>query len=87
MAAAQGGESHAYEQTAPGVGQLAAALLTRGGFPGAAAEDARQGRAFSPSMPGRHAYAPSRPFGPWVPRRSPDTNGSTTFEGPPGSQP
>ena len=64
MAAAQGGESHAYEQLVRELDSWLRRYYARR-LPGAAAEDARQD-ALLAIHARRHAYAPSRPFGPWV---------------------
>jgi RNA polymerase sigma factor (sigma-70 family) len=64
MAAAQGGERQAYEQLLRELdGWLRRYYARR--LPGAAAEDARQDALLAIHAK-RHAYAPSRPFGPWV---------------------
>lgn len=64
MAAAQDGESHAYEQL---LRELDGWLRRYYGrrLPGPAAEDARQDALLAIHAK-RHAYVPSRPFGPWV---------------------
>jgi RNA polymerase sigma-70 factor (ECF subfamily) len=64
MAAAQGGESDAYEQL---LRELDGWLRRYYGrrLPGPAAEDARQDALLAIHAK-RHAYVPSRPFGPWV---------------------
>src|SRR5262245_21053243 len=64
MAAAQGGESHAYETL---LRELDAWLRRyyAGRLPPAAAEDATQDALLAIHAK-RHAYAPSKPFGPWV---------------------
>jgi RNA polymerase sigma-70 factor (ECF subfamily) len=64
MAAAQGGESHAYDQL---LRELDGWLRRYYGrrLPGPAAEDARQDTLLAIHAK-RHAYEPSRPFGPWV---------------------
>jgi RNA polymerase sigma factor (sigma-70 family) len=64
MAAAQGGESDAYEQLLRELDSWLRRYYARR-LPGAAAEDARQD-ALLAIHARRHAYAPSRPFGPWV---------------------
>ena len=64
MAAAQGGESHAYEQLFRELDSWLRRYYARR-LPGAAADDARQD-ALLAIHAGRHVYAPSRPFGPWV---------------------
>lgn len=64
MAAAQGGEGDAYEQL---LRELDGWLRRYYGrrLPGPAAEDARQDALLAIHAK-RHAYVPSRPFGPWV---------------------
>jgi RNA polymerase sigma-70 factor (ECF subfamily) len=64
MAAAQGGESHAYEQL---LRELDGWLRRYYGrrLSGPAAEDAAQDALLAIHAK-RHAYVPSRPFGPWV---------------------
>jgi RNA polymerase sigma factor (sigma-70 family) len=64
MVAAQGGERHAYDQL---LRELDIWLRCYYGkrLPYPAAEDATQD-ALLAIHAGRHAYAPSRPFGPWV---------------------
>jgi RNA polymerase sigma factor (sigma-70 family) len=64
LAAAQGGERHAYEQLLRELDSWLRRYYARR-LPGAAAEDATQD-ALLAIHAGRHAYAPSRPFGPWV---------------------
>jgi RNA polymerase sigma factor (sigma-70 family) len=64
MAAAQGGESDAYEQLLRELDSWLRRYYARR-LPGAAAEDARQDALLAIHAK-RHAYAPSRPFGPWV---------------------
>jgi RNA polymerase sigma-70 factor (ECF subfamily) len=64
MAAAQGGESHAYEQLLRELDSWLRRYYARR-LPCSAAEDARQDALLAIHAK-RHAYAPSRPFGPWV---------------------
>ena len=64
MVAAQGGESHAYEQLLRELDSWLRRYYARR-LPGVAAEDARQDALLAIHAK-RHAYVPSRPFGPWV---------------------
>jgi RNA polymerase sigma-70 factor (ECF subfamily) len=64
MVAAQGGESQAYEQLLRELDVWLRRYYTRR-LPGAAAEDARQDVLLAIHAK-RHAYMPSKPFGPWV---------------------
>jgi RNA polymerase sigma-70 factor (ECF subfamily) len=64
MAAAQGGESRAYEQLLQELDAWLSRYYTRR-LPHAAAEDARQDALLAIHVK-RHTYAPSKPFGPWV---------------------
>jgi RNA polymerase sigma factor (sigma-70 family) len=64
MAAAQGGESQAYEQLLRELDVWLRRYYARR-LPAAAAEDARQDALLAIHAK-RHAYAPSKPFGPWV---------------------
>jgi RNA polymerase sigma factor (sigma-70 family) len=64
MVAAQGGESQAYEQLLRELDVWLRRYYARR-LPRAVAEDARQD-ALLAIHAARHAYAPSKPFGPWV---------------------
>jgi RNA polymerase sigma factor (sigma-70 family) len=64
MVAAQGGESQSYEQLLRELDMWLRRYYERR-LPRAAAEDARQD-ALLAIHANRHAYAPSKPFGPWV---------------------
>jgi len=64
MAAAQGGESQAYETLLRELDAWLRRYYARR-LPAAAAEDARQDALLAIHAK-RHAYAPSKPFGPWV---------------------
>ena len=64
MAAAQGGESQAYEQLLRELDAWLRRYYARR-LPRPAAEDARQDALLAIHAK-RHAYAPSKPFGPWV---------------------
>jgi RNA polymerase sigma factor (sigma-70 family) len=64
MAAAQGGESRAYEALLRELDAWLRRYYARR-LPAAAAEDARQDALLAIHAQ-RHAYTPSKPFGPWV---------------------
>jgi len=64
MAAAQRGETHAYEQLLRELDAWLRRYYARR-LPNSAAEDARQ-EALLAVHAGRHGFAPSRSFGPWV---------------------
>ena len=64
MAAAQGGESHAYEQLLRELDAWLRRYYERR-LPRPAADDARQDALLAIHVK-RHAYAPSKPFGPWI---------------------
>ena len=64
MAAAQRGESRAYEQLLRELDAWLRRYYARR-LPAAAAEDARQDALFAIHLK-RHTYAPAKPFGPWV---------------------
>jgi len=64
MAAAQGGESQAYETLLRELDAWLRRYYARR-LPAAAAEDARQDALLAIHAK-RHAYAPSKPFGPWI---------------------
>src|SRR5262245_41255366 len=64
MVAAQGGEHHAYDQLLRELDIWLRCYYARR-LPHPAADDARQD-ALLAIHANRHAYAPSRPFGPWV---------------------
>src|SRR5262245_15331419 len=64
MVAAQGGERQAYEQLLRELNVWLRRYYERR-LPAAAAEDARQDALLAIHAK-RHAYAPSKPFGPWV---------------------
>ena len=64
MVAAQGGESQAYETLLRELDAWLRRYYARR-LPAAAAEDARQDALLAIHAK-RHAYAPSKPFGPWV---------------------
>jgi RNA polymerase sigma factor (sigma-70 family) len=65
MAAAQRGESRAYEQLLRELDIWLRGYYARRRLPTMAAEDARQ-EALLAIHANRHTYAPSRPFGPWI---------------------
>jgi RNA polymerase sigma factor (sigma-70 family) len=65
MAAAQRGESRAYEQLLRELDIWLRGYYARRRLPAMAAEDARQ-EALLAIHANRHSYAPNRPFGPWV---------------------
>jgi RNA polymerase sigma-70 factor (ECF subfamily) len=65
MAAAQRGESRAYEQLLRELDIWLRGYYARRRLSAMAAEDARQ-EALLAIHANRHTYAPSRPFGPWV---------------------
>jgi RNA polymerase sigma factor (sigma-70 family) len=65
MAAAQRGESRAYEQLLRELDNWLRGYYARRRLPAMAAEDARQ-EALLAIHANRHTYVPSRPFGPWV---------------------
>jgi RNA polymerase sigma factor (sigma-70 family) len=65
MAAAQRGESRAYEQLLRELDHWLRGYYARRRLPPIAAEDARQ-EALLAVHANRHTYAPNRPFGPWV---------------------
>src|SRR5262249_44063071 len=64
MAAAQGGESQAYETLLRELDAWLRRYYARR-LPAAAAEDARQDALLAIHSK-RHAYSPAKPFGPWV---------------------
>src|SRR5262245_25538321 len=64
MAAAQRGESRAYEQLFRELDAWLRRYYARR-LPAAAAEDAKQDALFAIHLK-RHTYAPAKPFGPWV---------------------
>jgi RNA polymerase sigma factor (sigma-70 family) len=64
MVAAQGGESHAYEQLLRELDAWLRRYYARR-LPSTAADDARQDALLAIHAK-RHSYTPSRPFGPWV---------------------
>jgi RNA polymerase sigma factor (sigma-70 family) len=64
MVAAQGGETQAYDKLLRELDAWLRRYYARR-LPAAAAEDARQDALLAIHVK-RHAYAPSRPFGPWV---------------------
>src|SRR5262249_60144269 len=83
MAAAQGGESRAYETLLRELDAWLRRYYARR-LPAAAAEDARQDALLAIHAK-REAYSPSKPFGPWVVAIA-RYSGSTTFEMPLASQ-
>jgi RNA polymerase sigma factor (sigma-70 family) len=64
MVAAQGGKRHAYEQLLRELDHWLRSYYARR-LPSSAAEDARQDALLAVHTK-RHAYTPSKPFGPWV---------------------